>query len=133
LKGHTEGESSKQGATLQEQERKFFEKPEINTELSEYKEASKAYHNKVREFNNIMLEIEKKGDTMPQAHKENLLNESIKLRNAVDHYHDYIEHLKKELNIHSSDVSSSEYNSSEEFTSDNSSSEESRPSKRPRH
>jgi hypothetical protein len=127
------GESSKQGANLA-----FLEEQEKENKLNEYNETKNARLESIRAYNDIMDEIDKNGDTMDKEVKEYLLNESIKARNAVDHYANYAQNLKNELNIpsseeeYSSEEYSSEENSSGENRSGDSSSEESRPSKRPR-
>jgi len=134
LKEDTQGESSKQGAILEERE--FFqEQQRIEAGYAEYEEACKTRSDKVREFNAIVDKLHKDNSDNPLPDRENLINESMKLRNAIDHYAEYIKSLKSELNITSEEEYnnySSEENNSEEFESDNSPSEEERPPKRPK-
>lgn len=134
LKEDTQGESSKQGATLEERE--FFqEQQRIEAGYAEYEQACEIRSDKVREFNAIVDKLHKDNSDNPLPDRENLVNESMKLRNAIDHYADYIKSLKSELNIPSEEEYnnySSEENNSEEFETDNSSSEEERPPKRPK-
>jgi len=125
------GESSKQGAELGHLD--FLKEQEIKSKSDEYRATEEAYWEKVREYNDILQEIEETGDNMNNTHKEQLLNESIKIRKAVDHYSNHRESLKNELNIGSSkEESNSEENNSWENSSEDSSDQDSRPSKRPR-
>ena len=128
LKEINQGESSKQGANLE-----HLDEQNKLRDLSEYHNTIRARKEAVRTFNDILDKIEKEGDSLSQKDKEYLLNESIKLKNAVNHYANHAQSLKNEMNIHSSEEEcSSEENSSEDNWSEDSSSEESRPFKRPR-
>jgi len=96
---------------------------DLDSKLKEYKMAKMYRINTIREYNDIIEEINKDG--MDERQKEYLLNKSIKLRNLVDEYSKYAENLKNDLNIPSSE----EENDSEEYSSEYSSpsEEESRP------
>jgi hypothetical protein len=122
------GESSKQGGDFYKEQEKTMEY--VDPKLSEYHTAKMYRKETIHAFNDIIEEINKKGDDMDERQKEDLLNESIRLRSLIDHYSKYAENLKDELNVHSSqeEYNSEEY-SSEDYSSDE---EESRPSKRPR-
>ena len=143
LKQIPRGESSKEGANLS-----FLDQQERDNIHNEYYATREARLEAVRAYNDIMDQIEKKGDTIDIQQKESLLNESIRARNLVDQYTSHAQNLKNELNIPSSeeeysseenssgdnrtgDSSDEENNNGENRTGD-SSDEESRPSKRPR-
>lgn len=150
---YTDGESSKQGAhreimlSLEEQKQRILEEKnqrileEQNQKmldekykviLDEYHESKKARLGVVRAFNDIMDYINENGDSMHPSEKESLLDQSIKLRNLVEHYSNHAQTLKDVLSIDSSEEEFSEDSNSEEYESENYSDEEPRPSKRPK-
>jgi len=142
---YTAGESSKQGAyresmlhieeknlrMLEEKNQRMLEEKN-QAMLDEYIESKKARLEAVRAFNDIIDELDKKGAFMHPSDKESLLNQSIKLRNLVEHYSNHAQTLKDVLSIDSSEEEFSEDNNSEEYESENYSDEEPRPSKRPK-
>lgn len=133
LREHKHGESSKEGATLQERELAFTQE-EINTGLSDddYRKANGIRRDMIRDFNDIIIRLTDDGN-LSEAEREYLVDKSIKLRNEVTNYDNYLQYLKDVLNIQSSqEECSSKDDSSEDFTSESSSEEESRPTKRPR-
>lgn len=134
---YTAGESSKQGAYresmlyIEEKNQRMLEEKN-QAMLDEYIESKKARLEAVRAFNDIIDELDKKGAFMHPSDKESLLNQSIKLRNLVEHYSNHAQTLKDVLSIDSSEEEFSEDNNSEEYESENYSDEEPRPSKRPK-
>jgi hypothetical protein len=123
------GESSKPGENLELKSREEKYKQAV---WDEYRYTRKELKTAIRLYNDILDNIERKGDYMDAKEKEYLLNESIKVKSKVGHYTDHAQNLKNALNIDSSEEFSSEQNSSEDSYSGDSSDEESRPSKRTR-
>jgi len=120
------GESSKLGENLELLNSR--EEKDKQAVWDEYRYTRKELKTAIRLYNDILDNIERKGDYMDPREKEYLLNESIKVKSKVGHYTDHAQNLKNALNTDSSEEFSSEQNSSEESYSGDSSSEESRPS-----
>jgi hypothetical protein len=133
LQKHEQGESSKEGASL-EQSESTETKKEDNTELSvdHYKKVSDMRREMAQEFNDITMKLNSKENNLSQEEREHLLNASLQLRSDVTNYDNYIQHLREVLNIQPEEGCSSQDNSSEEYSSEYSSDEESRPTKRPK-
>ena len=112
LKGPDQGESSKQGENRGLIE--SFERQALQNEYDEYRDAKEARKQAIRQFNSIVDKLDREGDSMDKEFKEYLINESVKVKNAVDHYTNHAQNLKNALDINSSE---------EEFTSESSSEE----------
>lgn len=158
LKRDTAGESSKEGATLQQREdekarldslREHRGEPSTqgtslgpneSAETQKDVEVSYDYYCKVsesrrvmaRNFNDIAMKLNSKDDNLSPEQRQFLLDESVQLRKDVTKYDIHIENVKKLLNISSDEEDNNPYYSSEESKSESSEEEESRPHKRPR-
>jgi len=131
LKKHEQGKSSKEGASLEQSD--ITETPKLgNTELSkQYSQLSDMRRGMAREFNEITEKLNSKKSNLSPEERERLLSQSVHLRSEVTNYDNYIQHLRDVLNIQSEDEYNSQDNS-EEFSSEYSSDEESRSPKRPK-
>jgi hypothetical protein len=133
LQEHAQSESPKEGANLEQSESTETQK-EDNTELSSdhYYNVSGMRRQMAEEFNDITMKLNSKDNDLSQEQREHLLNASVQLRKEVTNYDNYLQHLREVLNIQPEDECSSQDNSGEEYSSDYSSDEESRPAKRPK-
>lgn len=160
LKSDKIGESSKQGATLQQREEeqarldslrghrgesptegeslgqnKPTEKEkEIVLSYGHYMDVTGSRRATIRNFNDITMKLNSKHGNMDPEQRQFLLEESLQLKKDVENYNAYIDYLKKLLDIPSDDQGYNSNSSSEESTSEYSSSsdEEARPNKRPK-
>lgn len=128
------GESSPQGVSLGQNESAEKER-EVELSYDYFCAVSESRRATIRNFNDITVKLNSKHDNMSPEQRGSLLEESVQLKKDVDNYDLYINKIKNVLNIPSEDQGYYPNNSSEESTSEyysSSSDEESRPHKRPK-